>query len=259
MRTYARSLAASGMATLVMGGVAMTWAPPASAHDQVSPSSAVAGSHTRVTVAAENEATQPTVGVEVRLPPGFTLGAPESLPGWTSSINRRADGTPTSVRWTAGAVAAGSVVELVLTGTVPRSAGSLVWVVSQLHAGGTWQAAPVDEAPRMTVRAVPLSGAGVVRPAAPAAAVRLASEPAATAVPLVDGVARSRAALALVLAVGAALGVLGLAVLLLGAPRLRARLRPADDAARDKAAVDRVLEAAVRQRKPRQVVRSGRR
>jgi uncharacterized protein YcnI len=189
-----------GVTAVVLGGSTAAWA-----HDVVAPADVVAGSKITVTVAVVNEHDLPSDGVEMRLPPGFVLKAPEDVPGWKTDVQRRADRTPVAVRWTGGLIERNALAEFVVSGTAPSTAGSLVWAVAQKSLGGkTYVAPPVAATPHMTVSPAPLTGSST----APAAAVPLAASPRAAATPPVDGVARSRATFAMVLAGLALLGVI---------------------------------------------------
>lgn len=186
------------MVTVLAGGA------PAWAHDVVAPATVVAGSTVTVTVSVVNEHELPSDGVEMQLPPGFTLKTPEDVPGWRTEVQKRADGAATAVRWTGGLIEPNAVSEFVVTGTAPAAAGALVWSVSQQSVGGkAYAAPPVSAAPHMTVSPAPLAGSE-----ASGEAVPLATATQAPAIPPVDGVARSRATLALVLAGLALLGVI---------------------------------------------------
>jgi methionine-rich copper-binding protein CopC len=189
---------ALGVAGTVLGSSTAAWA-----HDVVAPANVVAGSTVTVTVAVVNEHDLPTDGIEMQLPPGFALKAPEDVPGWRTDVQKRADGTATAVRWTGGLIDRNASAEFVVTGTAPPTPGSMVWLVAQKSLGSkTYVPPPVAAAPHMTATAAPLTNG-----TASAAPVPLAAAPQSTATPPVDGIARSRATLALVLAGLALLGV----------------------------------------------------
>jgi uncharacterized protein DUF1775 len=193
-----RVMVALGVMVTVVGGSTAAWA-----HDVVAPATVVAGSKVTVTVAVVNEHELPSDGVEMQLPPGFALKAPEGVPGWRTDVLTRADGTANAVRWTGGLIEANALSEFVVTGTAPAAAGSLVWSVSQKSVGAKeYVAPPVSAAPHMTVSAAPLGGTKDSGESVP-----LATTTQTSTGPLVDGVARSRATLALVLAGLALLGV----------------------------------------------------
>lgn len=199
MRATIRNISATA------GLVLLSWlfsVAPASAHDLVAPANVVAGSKVTVTVAVVNEHPLPTDGVEVRLPPGFALRSAEDVPGWRTEPQRRADGTVTAVRWTGGLLERNASGEFVVAGTAPATPGSLVWAAGQKSVGSkVYVPPPVTIAPHMTVAAAPLGGAS------PVDQVPLATQAPVEATDPVDGVARSRATLALVLAGLALLGV----------------------------------------------------
>ncbi|MDQ1626325.1 MAG: hypothetical protein QOI54_69 [Actinomycetota bacterium] len=182
--------------TLGVVVLAVCAATPAWAHDAVAPSKVVTGSAVTVTVAVVNEHDLPTNGVELRLPPGFALKSHEEVPGWKSQLLKRTDGTPTAVRWTGGLLQTNQTGEFVVAATAPSTPGSAVWVVAQRSLGRKdYVAPPVSFSPQMTVTAEPLTGTSPT-----AAPVPLAAQPRAAGTVTVDGVARSRATLALVLA-----------------------------------------------------------
>lgn len=213
-------MVALGVTATVLSGSTAAWA-----HDEVSPATVVAGEKVTVTVAVANEGDLPSDGVELRVPPGFAFRSAEDVPGWRTEVVRRADGTATAVRWTGGRIEPGALSEYVVTGGAPSNAGSLVWAAAQKPVGSaSYVAAPVSEMPHMTVTAAPLTGgAGSTAQAAP---VPLAASPPAAA-STTDGVARSRATLALVLAGLALLGVVAFG----SAAVLRSRpVRTTDDA-----------------------------
>jgi uncharacterized protein YcnI len=192
-------MVAFGVVASVLVGSTAAWA-----HDIVAPATVVAGKKVTVTVGVVNEHQLPSDGVEMRLPPGFVFAKAEEVPGWRTDVQRRSDGTPSAVRWTGGLIERNALAEFVVSGTTPSSAGSLVWAVAQKSVGGkAYVAPPVAATPHMTVTAKPLGGAG----AASAPPVPLAAAPQ-TAASTTDGVARSRATLALVLAGLALLGVI---------------------------------------------------
>jgi len=198
-----RSKLAAVLGVAMVAVLPVLGASPAWAHDAVAPARVVAGSAVNVTLAVINEHDLPSDGIEVRLPPGFALTSHEQVPGWKSQVIKRTDGTPTAVRWTGGLLQSNESGEFVIAGKAPSTAGFLLWVVAQKSLGrGDYIAPPVSFSPQMTVTAEPLTGATDT-----AAPVPLAAQPQSGATQPVDGVARSRATLALVLAVVALIAV----------------------------------------------------
>lgn len=196
-----RSIMAAMAALLAAGGV-LCGSAPAWAHDSVAPSAVVVGEHVTVTLSVANENELPTDGIEMRLPPGFTFTSAEDVPGWRTAPQRRADGAVTAVRWTGGLILPDAKAQFVVVGTAPASSGTLAWSAAQKAVGASdYGPAPTPLAPKMAVRPAALADPD----ATAVEGVPLART--GTSAP-VDGLARSRATLALVLAGLALLGVL---------------------------------------------------
>lgn len=97
-----RACVTAGAAGLLVLAAAGT----ASAHVTADAPGAAQGGYAVVTFRVPNEsATATTTGVIVTLPTDDALTSVRSAPvaGWTSTVAKSADGTPTAVTWTAGA------------------------------------------------------------------------------------------------------------------------------------------------------------
>jgi hypothetical protein len=190
MRTITRLAAVIAVPVLGVLGASHAWA-----HDVVAPSRVAGGTSTTVTLAVVNEHDLPTDGVEARLPAGFVYGSHEQVPGWTSSLVKQ-NGAVSAIRWSGGLLQSNETGQFVLAGTPAKQPGSLVWVVAQKSLGrGSYVAPPISFSPQMTVSTQPLDASPTAAPV-PLAGASSGGSGGGT----VDGVARSRATLALVLA-----------------------------------------------------------
>ena len=191
-----RGLTLAASTTVLMLGAAL----PASAHVVISPNTSAPGSFELYTIRVPNElADQATIAVEVTLPPGFTLGAAESVPGWHTAV-RRAAGRPVAVSWSGGQIPADTFTSFELQGRNPAGRAAMSWRAIQRYerTAVTWSGPLGSENPAPVVRLGLANGSSAV-PADVAGALRAAG---------VDDLARSRAA------VGIALGILTLGLIL---------------------------------------------
>jgi periplasmic copper chaperone A len=162
----------------------------ASAHVAVTPERSAPGQFLAYTVTVPNELEdQATTAVEVTLPDGFTLEAAQAVPGWTTRVTRKADGSAGRVRWSGGRIPPGTFAAFQLRGRNGDRAATMAWKAVQRYERTTvsWAGAADADTPAATTRVDPAASSGTGQPAAPAAAGA-------------DSLARSRAALAGVLA-----------------------------------------------------------
>ncbi len=254
VRQFPARAAARRVLVVVLGALALlaAGAGPAAAHISISPAKAGPGQAALYTLGVPTEQGEAdTVEVEVRLPEGFDLEAAQNVPGWETVLP-----TPTgarSVTWRGGRIPAGTFTAFELQGLNPSRAGALAFEVVQRHGDASstaWAGPATSETPAPFVQlaqgfgtdgadapagtdgaGTDGGGTGSGQAGAGAGPGRAGAGPAATgAVPSVGGVpqaadplARSRAAIAIALAV-AALGLL-LAPLALGVLRRRVLAR----------------------------------
>lgn len=176
---------------------------PALAHVGVSPETAAPGSFATYTFTVPNErAAEDTVGLDVTLPAGFTVEDAESLPSWRTVIDTRPDGTARAVHWSGGRIPPHTFGRFALRGRTGDAAGVLTFPAVQRYTSGSesWAGAPTTDHP------APIVTVGGTAAAGPQVAAAQ-TEPSAQAG--VDPLARSRSALALMLAVAALLGLAG--------------------------------------------------
>jgi uncharacterized protein YcnI len=217
------------LSLLAMLGVALLLpAAPAAAHITVSPEQAAPGVSATYTITVPNELTdQATVAVEVTLPTGFDLEAGQAVPGWTTTVDKRPDGTARAVRWTGGRIPPGTFSTFALQGRNPTAASTLTWSVVQRYERQTvaWTGPPGSANPAATTKVagqVPTAStvaAPSTQPTTPTVPGAAFGTPESAESGRADDLARSRAALALALA-GAAL-VLAVAALAVGRSRRR--------------------------------------
>ena len=177
-------------------------APAASAHVAVTPERSAPGEFLAYTLTVPNELEgQSTTDVEVTLPDGFTLEAAQAVPGWTTRVAEGADGRAERIRWSGGRIPPGTFAAFQLRGRNGDQPATLAWKAVQRYERTTvsWTGAADDDTPAATTRIDPAAAAGTALPVATAAAEGT------------DPLARSRAALAAVLA-AAALVVAAVAV-----------------------------------------------
>jgi uncharacterized protein YcnI len=121
---------------LVAGLVAILlvlWAGPASAHVEVEPGQAVAGSTTTVTFRFHHgKDGSATTGLEVKVPDGAEVVEVPAVPGWTSSTS--ADGTV--VTWSGGSVPDGTEGAFPLVLRLPAAAGVVLFPTIQTTEAG---------------------------------------------------------------------------------------------------------------------------
>jgi uncharacterized protein YcnI len=192
-----RALAAAALTAAALVASAGT----ASAHVAVTPERSAPGEFLAYTLTVPNELEgQSTTDVEVTLPGGFTLEAAQAVPGWTTRVTKGADGTAERIRWSGGRIPPGTFAAFQLRGRNGDQAATLAWKAVQRYERTTvsWTGAADDDTPAATTRIDPAASADPARPAATAAADGT------------DPLARSRAALAGVLA-GTALAVAAVA------------------------------------------------
>ncbi|MDQ1658078.1 MAG: hypothetical protein QOD41_3161 [Cryptosporangiaceae bacterium] len=195
-------------------GAVLLPAVPASAHVEISPATAAVKQYATYTLTVPNErADQDTIGLDVTLPSGFVLGYAEQLPGWKTTVDANPDGTARAVHWTGGAIPPKTFGTFALRGRTPAAATSLAFKAVQRYQreSESWTGAPGSDTPA-PVLTVTTSGT----PAAPAGGQVAAAPPLSGSAGKagLDSLARSRAALALVLAVAALLALAAAGVLL---------------------------------------------
>jgi uncharacterized protein YcnI len=193
-----RALAAAALTAAALLAAAGT----ASAHVAVTPERSAPGEFLAYTLTVPNELErQSTTDVEVTLPDGFTLEAAQALPGWTTRVTKGADGSAERVRWSGGRIPPGTFAAFQLRGRNGDRPATLAWKAVQRYEQTTvsWTGAADGDTPAATTRIDPAAPVDAGQPAAPAAGDGT------------DPLARSRAALAGVLA-GTALLVAAVAV-----------------------------------------------
>jgi uncharacterized protein YcnI len=180
-------------------------AAPAAAHVGIAPDAAAPASFAMYTFTVPNErAAEDTTGLDVTLPAGFTLEDAEALPGWRMVVDTRPDGTASAVHWSGGRIPPRAFGRFAVRGRTGDAAGPLVFPAVQHYRTGVenWTG-PADSehpAPRITVGAATAgtrqAPGGTTAPATAPAAVATTSQAVGA-----DDLARSRAALALMLAI----------------------------------------------------------
>lgn len=182
-----RALAAAALTAAAL----LASAPTASAHVAVTPERSAPGEFLAYTLTVPNELEgQSTTDVEVTLPDGFTLEAAQAVPGWTTRVAKGADGRAERIRWSGGRIPPGTFAAFQLRGRNGDQPATLAWKAVQRYERTTvsWTGAADDDTPAATTRIDPAAAAGTGQPAATATAEGA------------DPLARSRAALAAVLA-----------------------------------------------------------
>jgi uncharacterized protein YcnI len=200
---------------------------PASAHVAISPDTAASGQFATYTFTVPNERDdQDTVGLDITLPAGFQLETAESLSGWQTVVDNRPDGTASAVHWGHGRIPPHTFGRFALRGRTGDEPGVLSFASVQHYERDTeaWTGSAESEhpAPILTVRAgspdAPVAASGVpqVPPAGPASGAEVGADP----------LARSRAGLALVLALAALLVLAGMTGNVMLRRRAHDRARP---------------------------------
>jgi uncharacterized protein YcnI len=181
-------------ALVAIAGVLLGSVATAQAHVEVTPATAAPGQFLVYTVTVPNERDDSaTIEIDLSLPAGFALDAAEQKAGWTTVVHKRKDGTPDQVSWRGGKIPVATYATFSLQGRNPKSGKSLTWNAIQRYENATVVWAGPESSPN-PASVVQLSGT---------ATAGTATTPV-TSAQRSDPVARSRAALALVLA-GAAL------------------------------------------------------
>lgn len=151
-------------AAVLAAGLAVG-ASPALAHVEVSPALAAPSDPVLFTVLVPNERGDPTVRVELALPPGVLPFGFEPAPGWRRTETRNPDQSLGRVAWT-GRLGTGEFTEFRFLATTPPDPGPIRWVALQRYANGEvvrWDGPPgADEPAAITVvaRGVPRQNAG---------------------------------------------------------------------------------------------------
>lgn len=184
-----RACATVGAAGLLLLAAAGT----ASAHVTANAPGAAQGGYSVVTFRVPNEsATATTTGVTVILPTDNPLKSVRSAPvaGWTATVAKSANGTPTSVTWSAGAgtsIGADQFGQFPMNvGPLPKT-GSITFDATQTYSDGTvvqWNQAPNADgsepehpAPEVALAAATTgTGDGVAVTAAPATGATSSSD-----------------------------------------------------------------------------------
>ena len=211
-------VALTGATVLVLASSAVAFA-----HVTVAPDSIPRDAFTTLTFTVPNEEeSEDTVGIDVSLPPGFLLESAEGVAGWQTEVETGADGVPTAIHWSGGRLGPHTFGEFAMRGRVTRRPGTLSFAVVQRYqtSSVSWSGPAGSERPAATVT-VAEAGAEAEAEAEQAATPQVPVAPNPT--PAVesageskDDLARSRASLALMLALAALLvplSIIGMTVL----------------------------------------------
>jgi uncharacterized protein YcnI len=201
---------------LIVAVVLGAWmAPGAAAHVTLQPSAGRPADLQRYRVIVPNEErSQATTGVDLRMAPGITFALVEAMPGWRTRVVKRG-GAIAELRWRGGNVPPGGYAELRFIARNPVRTGTLVWKALQRYGDGSvvrWigdagseRPAPVTQLSETAAPVDVVSTHGEPAPAARSGAP--ATAPAATA----DGGGRDGLTLAVAIAAAVlAAGALGL-------------------------------------------------
>jgi uncharacterized protein YcnI len=206
---------------LIVAVVLGAWmAPGAAAHVTLQPSAGRPADLQRYRVIVPNEErSQATTGVDLRMAPGITFALVEAVPGWRTQVVEHG-GAIAELRWRGGNVPPGGYAELRFIARNPVRTGTLVWKALQRYGDGSvvrWIGGADSERPapvtQLSETAVPVDVVSTHGEPAPAArsgagSPALAPAPAATAA---DGGGRDGLTLALAIAAAVlAAGALGL-------------------------------------------------
>jgi Uncharacterized protein conserved in bacteria len=153
----------------VMAVCLMMFASAASAHVTVQPPSVPANSYQvfAVRVPSEEKGVN-TVKVQVKVADGAVISRVEPKPGWTSELEKDANGVVTSITWTAaegGGLSETEFTEFRMSGKVNEDAAQLVWKAYQTYSDNTvveWVGADGSDKPASvtTVTAATAEGDG---------------------------------------------------------------------------------------------------
>jgi uncharacterized protein YcnI len=145
----------------LVAGLLLLLAAPASAHVDVGPETAVAGSTTTLTFSFHHgKDGAATTALQVQLPDGASVVAVPAIDGWTSSVT---DGV---VSWTGGRVPDGTRAEFTIDVRLPPTAGTARFPTIQVTEAGELAWISPDEgegedqrpAPRVELTADPDGG-----------------------------------------------------------------------------------------------------
>lgn len=200
---------------LLVGLTVWLTASAALAHAVVFPKQVNANTYEKfvLRVPSEKEDT-PTVSVKLTVPDGIKISRVQPVPGWTYTLEKKADGSIGTITWTGGEIGPVEFMEFPFQGKTPGEPMDLVWKVTQEYGNGEkvdW-AGPADSDTPASVTRVTAAPAGAdahgqqpapaaPAPGAPAAAVPAPGAPAAgggmTAVAAYGGLVLGAAALIL--------------------------------------------------------------
>ena len=149
----------------LVAGLLLLLAGPASAHVEVGPDTAVAGSTTTLTFSFHHgKDGAATTALQVQLPDGASVVSVPAVAGWTSSVT---DGV---VSWTGGRVPDGTEAEFPIEVRLPATAGTALFPTIQVTEAGELAWISPDEgegedqrpAPRVELTAAPGGGGSPV-------------------------------------------------------------------------------------------------
>jgi uncharacterized protein YcnI len=125
-----------GLLVFAIGTVVATLTGVAAAHVQVLPATVAPGDPTLFTVLVPNERDDPTVQVDLQIPPGVIPFGFEATPGWERSETTKPDGSLDVVTW-AGSLPAGEFVRFSFLASPPDEEGTIQWPAVQTYGDGT--------------------------------------------------------------------------------------------------------------------------
>ncbi|MEK0316347.1 YcnI family copper-binding membrane protein [Cohnella sp. 56] len=150
-------------ALLFAATLAFGYAGMASAHVRVAPDEVAQNAYQVFTirVPSENEGVK-TTEVKLDVPDGVEVSRFEPYPGWSSVIEKNADGKVTAVTWKSDGQGIGETefVQFNFQGHVAEDAKELVWKAHQTYSDGAvvdWTGAPDADTPA-SVTAVTAAG-----------------------------------------------------------------------------------------------------
>lgn len=196
--------------------IVLAAAAPAFGHVEITPARAPAGTFATFTFSVPNEqATQVTTGLDVTVPAGFVMESAQAVAGWTTKVDLGPDGTAAAVHWSGGRLPPHTFGTFAITGKVAEQPATLRFVAVQHYGSSsvTWNGSESSEHP---VPTLVVTAAGTAKnAAAPETQVPRAQTLPSTTTARVDDLARSRADVAVMLALAALVAMLGVGTLLL--------------------------------------------
>lgn len=141
------------LSAALVAGTALLFATPAFAHVKVyvEPgwTQAPACSFAEFIVQVPNERPDPTIRIELDIPPSVTVSAAQPVPGWTTAFTRT-KGRISRITWSGGQLHPGEFQTFLFLAGTPHAPETVSWNARQTYQNGevvSWTGAPNSDTP----------------------------------------------------------------------------------------------------------------